>query len=47
MKNFFDLTLPQLEGAIGTMGNEKYRARQLYQWVYRRGVLDFSAMTDI
>jgi 23S rRNA (adenine2503-C2)-methyltransferase len=47
VKNFFDLTLSQVEGAIGAMGNEKFRARQLYQWIYGRGVLDFSAMTDI
>jgi 23S rRNA (adenine2503-C2)-methyltransferase len=47
MRNFFDLTITELESAIGAVGNEKYRARQLYQWVYNKGVLDFSQMTNI
>ncbi len=47
MQNFFDLTLEELERAIAALGNEKYRARQLYRWIYTRGVLDFSAMTNI
>lgn len=47
MRNFYDLTMKELETAIGALGNEKYRARQLYQWVYNKGVLDFAHMTNI
>jgi 23S rRNA (adenine2503-C2)-methyltransferase len=47
MQSFYDLTLPQLEKVIGALGNEKFRARQLYRWVYAKGVLDFSEMTNI
>lgn len=47
MRNFFDFTLHDLENAIGTLGNEKFRARQLYKWVYNKGVHDFSEMTNI
>ncbi len=47
MQNFYDLTMNELEAAIGALGNEKYRARQLYQWIYNKGVLDFSDMTNI
>jgi 23S rRNA (adenine2503-C2)-methyltransferase len=37
----------ELENAIGALGNEKFRARQLYKWVYNKGVLDFHEMTNI
>jgi len=47
MQNFFELTLHELENAIGAIGNEKFRARQLYKWIYNKGVLDFHEMTDI
>lgn len=47
MQNFFELTLPELENAIGAIGNEKFRARQLYKWIYNKGVLDFCEMTNI
>jgi 23S rRNA (adenine2503-C2)-methyltransferase len=47
VQNFFDFTLTELEGAIAALGNEKYRARQLFQWVYSRGIGDFAEMTNI
>ena len=47
MQNFFELTLHELENAIGAIGNEKFRARQLYKWIYNKGVLDFNEMTNI
>ncbi len=42
-----DLTRPQLEAALQARGVPSYRARQLFQWIYRRGVTDFAAMTDL
>jgi 23S rRNA (adenine2503-C2)-methyltransferase len=47
MRNFYDFTLTELEKAIGALGNEKYRARQLYKWVYHKGVLSFHEMSNI
>lgn len=47
MRNFYDFTLTELEKAIGALGNEKYRARQLYKWIYNKGVLDFAEMSNI
>lgn len=47
MENFFGLTLSNLEAQIGALGKEKYRARQLFRWVYNLGNLDFSEMTNI
>ncbi len=45
--NFFDLTMDQLKEKIQSFGKEKYRAQQLYQWVYQKGVTDFSQMTNL
>lgn len=42
-----DMTGPQLEAALGERGVPAYRARQVFQWIYRRGVTDFDAMTDL
>jgi 23S rRNA (adenine2503-C2)-methyltransferase len=47
MHNFFDFTLSDLEAAIGALGNEKFRARQLYKWVYNKGVTDFEGMSNV
>jgi 23S rRNA (adenine2503-C2)-methyltransferase len=42
-----ELTRAELEAALVAVGLERYRARQIYRWVYRRGVTDFAAMTDL
>jgi len=47
MYDFFELTVNNLETAIGALGKEKYRSRQLFKWVYNKGVYDFNEMTNI
>ena len=47
MQSFYDFTLPELEKVIAALGNEKFRARQLYRWIYTKGVLSFPEMTNI
>jgi len=47
MHNFFDLTLNDLETTISALGKEKYRSRQLYKWVYNKGIYDFNEMTNV
>jgi 23S rRNA (adenine2503-C2)-methyltransferase len=42
-----ELTRAELEDALHAAGLERYRARQVFQWVYRRGVADFDLMTDL
>ncbi|HOG29333.1 MAG TPA: hypothetical protein PLT35_08635, partial [Vicinamibacterales bacterium] len=42
-----ELTLPELEDAFAQLGLERYRARQVFQWVYRRGACDFDLMTSL
>jgi 23S rRNA (adenine2503-C2)-methyltransferase len=42
-----ELDLPELEQALDSMGHPRFHARQIYQWVHKRGVTDFAGMTDI
>ena len=38
---------PELEAALAERGHERFRARQIFHWIYRRGVTDVEAMTDL
>ena len=45
-----DLTefdLAGLEAALAERGHERFRARQIFAWLYRRGVTDPAAMSDL
>ena len=39
--------LSALERALEAIGRPRFHARQIFQWVYRRGVTDFAAMSDL
>jgi 23S rRNA (adenine2503-C2)-methyltransferase len=39
--------LPELENALAAIGRPRFHARQIFQWVHRRGVSDFTAMSDL
>lgn len=41
------LPLPRLAAALAPVADRPFRARQVYDALYRRGVLDFAAMTEI
>lgn len=42
-----ELELHELEAALAARGQECFRARQIFSWIYRRGVADLAAMTDL
>jgi 23S rRNA (adenine2503-C2)-methyltransferase len=42
-----ELELPELEQAVEALGVQRFHARQLFQWVFKRGVTDFGEMTDL
>ncbi len=46
-QNLLGLSPVKLTALLEGMGEKQFRARQLMRWMHRRGVLDFSAMTDI
>jgi 23S rRNA (adenine2503-C2)-methyltransferase len=45
--NIYDLTLKELEEKIIEMGEKKYKALQIYTWLYKKKVKSFDEMTDI
>jgi 23S rRNA (adenine2503-C2)-methyltransferase len=36
-----------LETALGERGQERFRAKQIFGWIYRRGVTEIQSMTDL
>ncbi|MCI2111501.1 MAG: 23S rRNA (adenine(2503)-C(2))-methyltransferase RlmN [Bacilli bacterium] len=46
-KNLFEYPLPALEEEMLAQGQTRYRARQLYEWIYVKRILSFEAMTDV
>jgi 23S rRNA (adenine2503-C2)-methyltransferase len=45
--NLAELDVSELENALEACGCERFHARQLYRWIYKRGVVDFEKMTDL
>jgi 23S rRNA (adenine2503-C2)-methyltransferase len=45
--DFADLERPALEVALEALGHRRFHARQIFRWIYRRGVTDVQAMTDL
>jgi 23S rRNA (adenine2503-C2)-methyltransferase len=42
-----NLDRPALEAALEERGQQRFRARQIFRWIYARGVTDIAAMTDL
>ncbi|HEY8392957.1 MAG TPA: 23S rRNA (adenine(2503)-C(2))-methyltransferase RlmN [Capillibacterium sp.] len=42
-----DLDLKEIEALLGELGQPPYRARQLLDWVYKKGTDDFKAMSNL
>jgi 23S rRNA (adenine2503-C2)-methyltransferase len=41
------LELNELEDFVVSLGHKKFHAKQIYQWIWKRGVADFSEMTNL
>ncbi len=46
-KNFYDYTLPELEEILAGLGKEKFRAQQVFKWVYEKRVENFEEMSNV
>jgi 23S rRNA (adenine2503-C2)-methyltransferase len=42
-----EIALHELDQALEALGHPRFHARQIFQWVYRRGVTDFALMSDL
>lgn len=45
--NFFNLSKKELENTVLALGHHKFRASQIWQWVYNKGVKSFFEMSNI
>lgn len=45
--NLLDLNLAQLETFVESLGEKRFRARQLMRWIHLYGERDFGAMSDL
>jgi 23S rRNA (adenine2503-C2)-methyltransferase len=45
--DILSLDLKELEAALIEMGEKKFRAKQIFQWLHVKKVLDFDKMTDV
>src|SRR5882672_11218836 len=45
--NLLGLDRAGLEAFVAGLGQKPFRARQLMKWIYKQGVADFAAMTDL
>ncbi len=41
------MTLPEMTEFLAEIGEPKFRAKQLFQWVYEKGAKDFAVMTNL
>src|SRR5207248_2638932 len=46
-RNLVGLSRAELAAEMDDFGAEPFRARQLWHWIYQRGVTDFAAMTSL
>jgi 23S rRNA (adenine2503-C2)-methyltransferase len=47
MRDALDLTHPELVAFAGELGEKRFRADQLFQWLHARGARSFDEMTDL
>jgi 23S rRNA (adenine2503-C2)-methyltransferase len=46
-KDLLGLSLASVAAEFATLGEKPFRARQVYEWVYKKGVTDFSQMSNL
>ncbi len=47
MKNLREITLPELEGMMADLGEPKFRAKQIHEWVWQKHAADINDMTNL
>ena len=43
----FGMTITELQAALAQLGLKRFRAVQVYQWLYQKSVFDFAAMSNL
>ena len=47
MKDIVSLNFKQLQQEMETIGEKKFRAAQIYEWIHVKGAETFSEMTNL
>ena len=47
MKNFYDETFESLSEVLNDLGFKTFNARQIFDWIYKKQITDFSLMTNL
>ncbi len=47
VRNIKDLSLKEFEGELSKLGEKLYRAKQIFEWVYRKGAKDFYEISNL
>ncbi len=47
MQDIKNLNLAELEQVLAGLSIEKFRAKQIFSWIYQKGVFDFDLMTNL
>ncbi len=47
MEKIYDYTLSELEEMLTSFEFKKFNARQVFEWIYKKGVRDFSLMSNL
>ena len=47
MKSIYDMTLNDLESYFLSINNKKYRALQVYEWIYLKKAINYESMTNL
>ena len=47
MRNIYDLSKEELENYFESIGDKKFRAVQILEWLYRKKVTSFDEMTNL
>ncbi len=47
MKNLREISLPELEGMMAALGEPKFRAAQIHDWVWQKFAADINDMTNL
>ncbi len=47
MVHLYDMTLLEMEDWFASLGEPKYRAKQVFDWLYQKRVTDISSMTNL
>ncbi|WP_027185416.1 23S rRNA (adenine(2503)-C(2))-methyltransferase RlmN [Desulfovibrio inopinatus] len=45
--NLLEFTQPELTDFMADLGEKPFRAKQVWQWIWQKGVVDFEAMTNL